>query len=139
MGAFLPHRHHPRRPSAVGFEPRPGGGAVSEPVVLGDAEAARASHAAPPGARLVTYSSTVTAADLAASAAADAWPQPRILPRSAWGAAIAHAGMGVTIAGIAGMGVATDTLVALRPGESATRAEIAAVLARFGRNVAHLL
>jgi len=27
----------------------------------------------------------------------------------------------------------------LRPGESATRAEIAAVLARFGRNVAHLL
>ena len=71
---------------AVGFEPRPGGGAVSEPVVLGDAEAARASHAAPPGARLVTYSSTVTAADLAASAAADAWPQPRILPRSAWGA-----------------------------------------------------
>lgn len=38
---------------AVGFEPRPGGGAVSEPVVLGDA---------------------------------DAWPQPRILPRSAWGA-----------------------------------------------------
>jgi cytochrome c-type biogenesis protein CcmF len=48
-----------------------------------------------------------------------AWQRARNLPRSAWGAAIAHAGMGVTIAGIAGMGVATDTLVALRPGESA--------------------
>ncbi|WP_198372854.1 heme lyase CcmF/NrfE family subunit [Roseomonas rosulenta] len=43
----------------------------------------------------------------------------RGLPRAAWGAAIAHAGMGVTIAGIAGMGVATDTLIALKPGESA--------------------
>jgi cytochrome c-type biogenesis protein CcmF len=41
----------------------------------------------------------------------------RNLPRSAWGAAIAHAGLGVTIAGIAGMGLATDTLVQLRPGE----------------------
>ena len=33
----------------------------------------------------------------------------------------------------------TGGRVWLRPGESATRAEIAAVLARFGRNVAHLL
>jgi cytochrome c-type biogenesis protein CcmF len=49
---------------------------------------------------------------------AQAWQRARGLPRAAWGAAIAHAGMGVTIAGIAGMGVATDTLVALKPGES---------------------
>ena len=49
---------------------------------------------------------------------AQAWQRARNLPRSAWGAAIAHAGMGVTIAGVAGMGVATDTLVALKPGES---------------------
>lgn len=48
-----------------------------------------------------------------------AWQRARGLPRAAWGAAIAHAGMGVTVAGIAGMGVATDTLVALKPGESA--------------------
>ncbi|NDG48166.1 MAG: heme lyase CcmF/NrfE family subunit [Rhodospirillales bacterium] len=41
------------------------------------------------------------------------------LPRSAWGAAIAHAGMGVTALGIAGMGLATETLVALNPGQSA--------------------
>lgn len=40
------------------------------------------------------------------------------LPRAAWGAAVAHAGLGVTFAGIAGMGVATDTLVTLRPGQS---------------------
>ena len=49
---------------------------------------------------------------------AQAWQRAKGLPRAAWGAAIAHAGMGVTIAGVAGMGVATDTLVALKAGES---------------------
>ena len=48
-----------------------------------------------------------------------AWNRARGLPRAAWGAAIAHAGLGVTMAGIAGMGIATDNLGALRPGESA--------------------
>jgi cytochrome c-type biogenesis protein CcmF len=48
-----------------------------------------------------------------------AWQRARGPPRAAWGAAIAHAGMGVTIAGVAGMGIATDTLIALKPGESA--------------------
>jgi cytochrome c-type biogenesis protein CcmF len=47
-----------------------------------------------------------------------AWQRARGLPRAAWGAAIAHAGMGVTIAGVAGMGIATDALIALKPGES---------------------
>ncbi|MBI0538836.1 heme lyase CcmF/NrfE family subunit [Roseomonas sp. KE2513] len=47
-----------------------------------------------------------------------AWNRARGLPRAAWGAATAHAGMGVTIAGIAGMGLATDTLVSLRPGKA---------------------
>lgn len=41
----------------------------------------------------------------------------RGLPRAAWGAAIAHAGVGVTALGIAGMGLATETLVSVRPGE----------------------
>ncbi len=41
------------------------------------------------------------------------------LPRSAWGGAIAHAGMGVTALGIAGMGLSSETLVALNPGQSA--------------------
>ena len=40
------------------------------------------------------------------------------LPRAAWGAAIAHGALGISIAGIAGMGVATDTLVQLNPGQS---------------------
>ena len=48
-----------------------------------------------------------------------AWDRARGLPRAAWGAALAHAGLGVTFAGIAGMGLATDALVALKPGESA--------------------
>ena len=47
-----------------------------------------------------------------------AWNRARGLPRSAWGAAVAHAGLGVTFAGMAGMGLATDTLVTLRPGQS---------------------
>ena len=44
------------------------------------------------------------------------------LPRAAWGGAVAHAGMGLLVAGLAGMGLATDRLVALKPGMSATLA-----------------
>jgi cytochrome c-type biogenesis protein CcmF len=51
-----------------------------------------------------------------------AFSRARGLPRSAWGAAIAHAGMGLTIAGMAGMGLKTDTLVALAPGGSTSLA-----------------
>ena len=47
-----------------------------------------------------------------------AWNRARGLPRAAWGGAIAHAGMGVMFAGLAGMGLATDTLVELKPGQS---------------------
>ncbi|MCS6891256.1 MAG: heme lyase CcmF/NrfE family subunit [Rhodovarius sp.] len=49
---------------------------------------------------------------------AAALARARGLPRAAWGAAIAHAGVGVTALGIAGMGLATETLIALKPGES---------------------
>jgi len=48
----------------------------------------------------------------------NAWNRARNLPRAAWGAAIAHAGMGVTILGVAGMGLATEKLVAVPPGGS---------------------
>ncbi len=41
----------------------------------------------------------------------------RGLPLSAFGAALAHAGMGVTIAGIAGMSLATQRVVLIHPGE----------------------
>ncbi|HYZ34776.1 MAG TPA: heme lyase CcmF/NrfE family subunit [Crenalkalicoccus sp.] len=46
----------------------------------------------------------------------------RFLPRAAWGGAIAHAGLGVTLLGLAGMGLATDRLVLLQPGETTTLA-----------------
>ena len=39
-------------------------------------------------------------------------------PLSVWGAAIAHAGMGVTVAGIAGMSLAGSTIVAVHPGQT---------------------
>ncbi|UFN48072.1 heme lyase CcmF/NrfE family subunit [Roseomonas sp. OT10] len=63
------------------------------------------------------------AADLAGRLALFSRPRgalgrARSLPRSAWGGAIAHAGLGVTLAGLAGMGLATDRLVALKPGGS---------------------
>ncbi len=44
------------------------------------------------------------------------------LPRAAWGGAIAHAGLGVTILGLAGMGLAEDRLALLKPGESVSLA-----------------
>ena len=40
------------------------------------------------------------------------------LPLAAIGAAIAHAGLGVTVIGIAGMSMATDRIALVRPGES---------------------
>jgi cytochrome c-type biogenesis protein CcmF len=39
-------------------------------------------------------------------------------PLSVWGSAVAHAGMGVTVAGIAGMSLAANTIVAVHPGQS---------------------
>ncbi|MEJ0018677.1 MAG: heme lyase CcmF/NrfE family subunit [Acetobacteraceae bacterium] len=39
-------------------------------------------------------------------------------PASVWGSAVAHAGMGVTVAGIAGMSLAASAIVAVQPGQS---------------------
>src|SRR5215469_2951674 len=39
-------------------------------------------------------------------------------PLSVWGSAVAHAGMGVTVAGIAGMSLAASTIVAVTPGQT---------------------
>jgi cytochrome c-type biogenesis protein CcmF len=52
----------------------------------------------------------------------NSWNRAKGLPRAAWGAAIAHAGVGITAAGIAGMGLAQERMVALAPGESTTLA-----------------
>jgi cytochrome c-type biogenesis protein CcmF len=40
------------------------------------------------------------------------------VPRGAWGATIAHAGLGITIAGIAGMSFATYSIALLHPSQS---------------------
>jgi len=48
----------------------------------------------------------------------NSWARAKGLPRAAWGAAIAHAGIGVLAAGIAGMGLAQERLVAMAPGDS---------------------
>ena len=49
---------------------------------------------------------------------ANAWNRAKGLPRAAWGAAIAHAGVGVCLLGISGMGFATERIAALSPGQS---------------------
>ena len=51
-----------------------------------------------------------------------AWSRARGLPRAAWGGALAHGGLGVMILGLAGMGLATDRLALLKPGEATTLA-----------------
>jgi cytochrome c-type biogenesis protein CcmF len=39
-------------------------------------------------------------------------------PMAVWGSAVAHAGMGITVAGIAGMTLAASTIVAVHPGQT---------------------
>jgi cytochrome c-type biogenesis protein CcmF len=48
----------------------------------------------------------------------NSWARAKGLPRAAWGAAIAHAGVGIVAAGIAGMGLAQEKLVAMAPGDT---------------------
>jgi cytochrome c-type biogenesis protein CcmF len=48
----------------------------------------------------------------------NAWARAKGLPRAAWGAAIAHAGVGILAAGIAGMGLAQERLIAMAPGDT---------------------
>ncbi len=51
---------------------------------------------------------------------ASSFRRARGLPTAVLGAAIAHAGMGVTIAGIAGVSLAQSKIVAIKPGDHAT-------------------
>ncbi|MBW4091954.1 MAG: heme lyase CcmF/NrfE family subunit [Proteobacteria bacterium] len=46
------------------------------------------------------------------------WSRLRAQRLGVWGGAIAHAGMGVTVAGIAGMSLALSTIVAVAPGQT---------------------
>jgi cytochrome c-type biogenesis protein CcmF len=51
--------------------------------------------------------------------AASVWNRARRLPRAAWGMTLAHAGMGIVIAGIAGSSAWTEEkIVSARPGQS---------------------
>ncbi|MDE2581565.1 MAG: heme lyase CcmF/NrfE family subunit [Rhodospirillales bacterium] len=49
---------------------------------------------------------------------ANSWARLQAQPLGVWGAAVAHAGMGVTVAGIAGMSLAMSTIVAMTPGQT---------------------
>ena len=46
-----------------------------------------------------------------------AWRKARGLPRSAWGTTIAHAGVGLTVIGIAATAWGVETIGSVRPGE----------------------
>ncbi|GAB0116792.1 heme lyase CcmF/NrfE family subunit [Acidisoma sp. 7E03] len=46
------------------------------------------------------------------------WSRLRLLPRASYGAAIGHAGLGVTVAGMVGMTLATHTIQLVHPGQT---------------------
>ncbi|GGC73572.1 heme lyase CcmF/NrfE family subunit [Chelatococcus reniformis] len=50
------------------------------------------------------------------------------LPRSAWGSAVAHAGVGVVVLGLAAQAWSVETLVTLKPGEAAQAGPFTVVL-----------
>ena len=60
------------------------------------------------------------------------WRRAAGLPRSAWGTAMAHAGVGVVVLGIAAQGWATEGLKTLKPGESLASGPYVATLDRVG-------
>ena len=59
-----------------------------------------------------------------------AWSRARRLPRSAWGTALAHAGVGVAVLGIAAQGWATEGLATLKPGGTLAAGPYVATLDR---------
>ena len=50
---------------------------------------------------------------------ANAWTRGIGLPRSAWGTSVAHAGLGVTLLGLAAAGWGQETILAMKPGDVA--------------------
>ena len=63
---------------------------------------------------------------------ATTWRRAVGLPRSAWGTALAHAGVGVVVIGIAAQGWATEGLATIKPGESLASGPYVATLDRVG-------
>ncbi|MER2267086.1 heme lyase CcmF/NrfE family subunit [Methylobacterium oxalidis] len=58
------------------------------------------------------------------------WRRAIGLPRSAWGTALAHGGVGVVVLGIAAQGWATEGLATLKPGETLATGPYVATLER---------
>src|SRR4051794_30885421 len=97
---------------------------VSVALVVLIATGARSVGAAS-GLALAAWLFAATLAELAdrvglfGGSAASVWRRARNLPRAAWGMTLAHAGMGIVIAGIAGSSAWTEEkIVSARPGES---------------------
>ncbi|GJE29482.1 heme lyase CcmF/NrfE family subunit [Methylobacterium organophilum] len=63
---------------------------------------------------------------------ATVWRRAIGLPRSAWGTALAHAGVGVVVIGIAAQGWAKEGLATLTPGETLATGPYVATLDRVG-------
>ena len=68
----------------------------------------------------------------------NAWARGTGLPRSAWGTSVAHAGLGVTLLGLAAAGWGQETIVAMKPGDVATvgpyTAQLVSVVPEKGPN-----
>ncbi|WP_186418960.1 heme lyase CcmF/NrfE family subunit [Bosea sp. CS1GBMeth4] len=73
-----------------------------------------------------------------AGSASAAWSRAKGLPRSAWGTALGHAGVGLSVIGIAAVAWGTEAIGMLRVGESLTSgrytATLEAVTPRIGPN-----
>ncbi len=68
----------------------------------------------------------------------NAWSRGIGLPRSAWGTSVAHAGLGVTLLGLAAAGWGQETILAMKPGDIATvgpyTAQLVSVVPEKGPN-----
>ena len=64
--------------------------------------------------------------------AAAVWRRAVGLPRSAWGTALAHGGVGIVVIGIAAQGWAAEGLATLKPGEQVAAGPYVAILDRVG-------
>jgi len=64
-----------------------------------------------------------------------AWGRALGLPRSAYGSAIAHAGLGVTLLGLAAAGWGQENILSMKPGDTATVGPFQATLDEVTRDI----
>ncbi len=70
---------------------------------------------------------------LMAGGAANAFARAKGLPRSAYGTAIAHAGVGITLLGLAAAGWGQEHILSMKPGDTATIGPFTATLDSLGQ------